>query len=100
MALVAVTGLGRISLFIFGFVFGINSSLHSYLILATNDFECVTMDVDFYYLSNAASRQAGTFPSGASYQFGGLLTCLACATILCLLSWLFKFSLKNLKEER
>ena len=100
MVRVVINGLERIGLFIFGFVFGINSSLHSYLILAINDFECVTMDVDFYYLSNADSRQAGTFPSGASYQFGGLLTCLACATILCLLRWLFTFSLENLEEER
>ena len=101
MDLVAVTGLGRISLFIFGCVFGINSSLHSYLILAISDFERVTMDVGFYYLSNAASRLTGIFLSGASYQFGGGITaCLACASILRLLSWLFKFSLANLEEER
>ena len=72
MARVVINGLRRTGLFIFGFVFAINSSLHSYLILAINDFECVTMDVGFYYLSNAASRLAGTFLSGASYQFGGL----------------------------
>ena len=100
MARVVINRLGRTGLFIFGFVFAINSSLHSYLILAINDFECVTMDVGFYYLSNAASRLAGTFLSGASYQFGGLPACLSCATILCLLCWLFTFSLEILKEER
>ncbi len=52
--------------------FAINSTLHSYLILALSDFERVTMDVGFYYLSNAASRLTGIFLSGASYQFGGL----------------------------
>jgi len=66
MALVVINELGRCGLFIFGFVFAINSSFHSYLILAINNFECVTMDVDFYCLSNAASRLAGTFPLGAS----------------------------------
>ena len=77
MVRVVINGLGRIGLFIFGFVFAINSSLHSYLILAISDFECVTMDVGFYYLSNAASRLTGTFLSGASYQFGGL-PCMSC----------------------
>ena len=84
MARVVINRLGRIGLFIFGFVFAINSSSHSYLILAINNFECVTMDVGFYYLSNAASGPAGTFLAGVSYQFGGLLACLACATILCI----------------
>ncbi len=61
MADFIINGVGRIGLFIFGFVFAINSSLHSYLILAINDFERVTMDVEFYYLSNATSRLTGTF---------------------------------------
>ena len=47
MACVAINKLGRTGLFIFGYVFAINSSLHSYLILAINDFKCVTMDVSF-----------------------------------------------------
>ena len=85
MAHVLINGSRRTVLSIFGFVFAINSSLHSYLILAINDFECVTMDVGFYYLSNAASRLAGKFLFGASYQFGGLPACLSWATILCLL---------------
>ena len=100
MAGFVINGVGRIGLFIFGFVFAINSSLHSYLILAINNFERATMDVVFYYLSNATSRLTGTFLSGTSIQFKGLLTCLACATLLCLLCWLFTFSLENLEEER
>ena len=88
-----------ISLFIFGFVFAINSSLHSYLILAFSDSERVTMDVGFYYMSNAAGRLLGTILSGLSYQFGGLPACLACATILCLFSWLLTFPLANLKNK-
>ena len=98
-ARVVINRLGRIGLFIFGFVYAINSCLHSYLILAISDFERKTMDVGFYYLSNAASRLTGTFLSGARYQFGGLPACLASAAVLCLLSWLFTFSLANLKKK-
>ncbi len=89
-----------IGLFIFGFVFAISSSLHSYLILAVSEPERVTMDVGFYYMSNAAGRLLGTFLSGVSYQFGGLPTCLACATMLCLFSWLLTFPLANLEKQR
>ena len=72
MAQVVINGLGRIGLLVLGFVFPINSTLHSYLILAISDFKRVTIDVGFYYLSNAANRLTGKFLSGASYQFGGL----------------------------
>ena len=89
-----------IGLFIFGFVFAINSSLHSYLILALSERERVTMDVGFYYMSNATGRLLGTFLSGVSYQFWGLPTCLACATMLCLFSWLLTFPLANLQKQR
>ena len=99
MAGFVINGVGRIGLFIFGFVFAINSCLRSYLMLANSDFERVTMDVGFYYLSNATSRLLGTFLSGA-ISVWGLPACLACATILCLLSWLFTLSLANLEEER
>jgi predicted MFS family arabinose efflux permease len=88
-----------IGLFGFGFVFAINSSLHSYLIIAFSDAERVTMDVGFYYMSNAAGRLLGTFLSGVSYQFGGLPACLACATILCLFSCLLIFPLANLQKK-
>ena len=82
-----------IGLFIFGIVFALNSSLHSYLILAFSDPKRVTMDVGFYYMSNATGRLIGTFFSGISYQLGGLPTCLACATAMCLFSWFLTFPL-------
>jgi predicted MFS family arabinose efflux permease len=66
----------------FGFVFAINSSLHSYLILAFSQAERVTMDVGFYYMSNAAGRLVGTLLSGVSYQLGGLPLCLATAAVM------------------
>ncbi len=71
-----------VGLLVFGAIFAVNSSLHSYLILAFTSEERVTMDVGFYYMSNAAGRLLGTVLSGASYQLGGLPLCLATATLL------------------
>ena len=73
-------------LLLFGVVFALNSSLHSYLILAFTSSERVTMDVGFYYMSNAAGRLVGTLLSGLSYQFGGLPLCLSTAALLAVLS--------------
>ncbi|SFD09232.1 organoarsenical effux MFS transporter ArsJ [Tropicimonas isoalkanivorans] len=72
----------------FGFVFAINSSVHSYLILAFTQHDRVTMDVGFYYMSNAAGRLIGTLLSGLSFQVGGLSLTLATAAIMAALSWL------------
>ncbi len=77
-----------VGLLAFGAVFAINSSLHSYLILAFTSAERVTMDVGFYYMSNAAGRLLGTLLSGLSYQFGGLPLCLGTAAVMAVLSWL------------
>ena len=75
-------------LLVFGFVFAINSSVHSYLILAFGAADRITRDVGFYYMANAAGRLAGTLLSGLSYQVGGLPLCLATAGIMATLSWL------------
>lgn len=75
-------------LLVFGAVFAVNSSLHSYLILAFSQADRVTMDVGFYYMSNAAGRLIGTLLSGLSYQVGGLSLCLATAAAMSALSWL------------
>ena len=73
----------------FGVVFALNSALHSYLILALTSAERVTMDVGFYYMSNAAGRLVGTLLSGVSYQLGGLPACLATAAVMAGLSRVF-----------
>lgn len=75
-------------LLVFGFVFAINSSVHSYLILAFGSAERITRDVGFYYMANAAGRLVGTLLSGLSYQFGGLPLCLATAGVMATASWL------------
>ncbi|KIQ67505.1 hypothetical protein Wenmar_03930 [Wenxinia marina DSM 24838] len=72
----------------FGAVFAVNSSLHSYLILAFSSSERVTMDVGFYYMANAAGRLLGTLLSGLTFQIGGLPLCLGTAALLVGLSWL------------
>ncbi|WP_282127913.1 organoarsenical effux MFS transporter ArsJ [Roseobacter litoralis] len=66
-------------LLIFGAVFAVNSSLHSYLILSFTKAERVTMDVGFYYMANACGRLAGTLLSGLTYQAGGLALMLGTA---------------------
>lgn len=76
-----------LGLLAFGFVFAVNSSVHSYLILAFSAAERVTMDVGFYYMANAAGRLLGTALSGISYQIGGLPLCLATAGVLAGASW-------------
>ena len=75
-------------LLVFGFVFAVNSSVHSYLILAFAKAERVSQDVGFYYMANAAGRLLGTLLSGVSYQMGGLPLCLATAGAMAALNWL------------
>jgi hypothetical protein len=75
-------------LLVFGFVFAVNASVHSYLILAYGSAERITRDVGFYYMANAAGRLIGTVLSGLSYQMGGLPLCLATAGAMALASWL------------
>ena len=68
---VVLVGLG-----VFGVVFAINSSVHSYLILAYSDGDKVAMNVGFYYMANAGGRLAGTLLSGILFQATGVDGCL------------------------
>ncbi|GGE01993.1 Major Facilitator Superfamily protein [Gemmobacter megaterium] len=77
-----------VGLLVFGFVFAVNSSVHSYLILAFGSADRITRDVGFYYMANAAGRLTGTLLSGVSYQIGGLPLCLATAGGMAAASWL------------
>jgi predicted MFS family arabinose efflux permease len=70
--LVVVGGLG-----LFGVVFAVSSSVHSYLILAYSEGDKVALNVGFYYMANAGGRLAGTVLSGVMYQQTGLVGCLA-----------------------
>jgi predicted MFS family arabinose efflux permease len=59
-------------LLVFGVVFALNSSVHSYLILAYSDADKVALNVGFYYTANAIGRLGGTLLSGVLYQIAGL----------------------------
>jgi len=65
-----------IGLLIFGFIFAVNSSLHSYLIVSFADNDGVSLDVGFYYMANALGRLVGTVLSGWVFQVFGLVACL------------------------
>ncbi len=65
-----------VGLLLFGVVFAVNSSLHSYLIVSLAREDGVSLDVGFYYMSNAAGRLLGTLLSGWIYQAYGLEACL------------------------
>ncbi|MDP3415401.1 organoarsenical effux MFS transporter ArsJ [Falsiroseomonas sp.] len=80
--LVVVVGLG-----LFGFVFAVNSSVHSYLVLAYAGSEKAAEDVGFYYAANAAGRFGGTLLSGLLYGMGGLAACLAGSALMLLACW-------------
>jgi MFS family permease len=75
-----------IGLLIYGGVFAINSSIHSFLIVAFSKRDSVSADVGFYYMANAAGRLTGTLLSGLIYQQYGLVACLAVSSIMVIAS--------------
>ncbi|MDX5298943.1 MAG: organoarsenical effux MFS transporter ArsJ [Gammaproteobacteria bacterium] len=68
-------------LLVFGALFAVNSSLHSYLIVSYAQADGVSLDVGFYYMSNALGRLLGTVLSGWVYQTWGLEACLWISTL-------------------
>jgi len=86
--LVVVIGLG-----LFGFVFAVNSAVHSYLVLAYTEAEHAALNVGFYYMANAVGRLLGTLLSGLAYQWGGLVMCLGLSAVFLLLAWAFSQAL-------
>ncbi len=86
--LVVVLGLA-----LFGIPFAVNSSLHSYLILAYAGSEKAAEDVGFYYAANAGGRLAGILLSGALYQSGGIVACLIGSAVMLALCWALTFLL-------
>ena len=81
---VAVVG----GLAVFAVVFAMNSSIHSYMILAYTDAESVSLNVGFYYMANAAGRLVGTLLSGVLFLWGGLQACLFTSSLLVAAAWL------------
>ena len=79
---VVVAGLG-----VFGIAFAVNSSVHSYLVLAYAGSEKAAEDVGFYYAANALGRFIGTLLSGLLYQWGGLLYALLGSALMLFVCW-------------
>lgn len=80
-------------LLLFGVIFAINSSLHSYLIVSYAKGDGVSLDVGFYYMSNAMGRLIGTLLSGWVYQQYGLGACLWISSAFVLLAALISLGL-------
>ena len=85
---VVVAGLG-----VFGVAFAVNSSVHSYLILAYAGSEKAAEDVGFYYAANALGRFIGTLLSGLLYQWGGLLFGLVGSALMLAMCWALTLAL-------
>ena len=73
-----------IGLLVFGAVFALNSSVHSFLVLEYAEGDKAAMNVGFYYMANAAGRLIGTLLSGLLFQYGGALWALMGSTIFLL----------------
>lgn len=87
-------------LMLFGVVFAINSSLHSYLIVSMADADGVSLDVGFYYMANAMGRLLGTILSGWVFQLYGLAACLVISFTFICLAALISAKLPALKANR
>lgn len=96
---VAVTAVVIGGLFVFGVAFALNSSLHSYLILAYADDDDVSVDVGFYYSANAAGRLVGTLLSGLLYLWGGLAIALWGAAAFVAITWLLTLRLPAVERD-
>lgn len=82
-----------IGLLVFGILFALNSALHSYLIVHYADRDSVSLDIGFYYMTNAAGRLSGTVLSGWLYQVSGIEACLLVSAVLIGLTALISIAL-------
>jgi len=82
-----------IGLILFGAIFAINSSLHSFLILNYSREGLVSLDVGFYYMANAMGRLLGTILSGAIFQWYGLEACLIVSSLFLSITTLISIAL-------
>jgi MFS family permease len=87
-------------LMLFGAVFAVNSSLHSYLIVSYAGRDGVSLDVGFYYMANAMGRLIGTLLSGWVYQGYGLSACLWISSAFLFATVLVSIGLPRLQQRR
>jgi hypothetical protein len=89
-----------VGLCVFGVLFAVNSSVHSYLILAYAGSEKAAEDVGFYYAANAAGRFLGILLSGLLYGIGGMVACLVGAAVMLGVCWGVTLALPVGQKER
>lgn len=89
-----------IGLMIFGAVFAVNSSLHSYLIVSYAKGDGVSLDVGFYYMANAMGRLIGTILSGWVFQTWGFAACLWVSFTFLALTTLISFWLPSRTNQK
>lgn len=82
-------------LLVFGALFAVNSSLHSYLIVRYAQADGVSLDVGFYYMANAMGRLIGTVLSGWLFQVYGLVICLSVSSSFLVLAALLSLALPS-----
>ena len=80
-----------VGLCVYGVLFAITSSLHSWLVVSLHDDDRTAERVGFYYAANAVGRLAGTLLSGFLYAAGedpaeGLVYCLYASVIAVILA--------------
>ena len=96
--------LRKYPMLVFGAVFAINSSLHSYLIVSYAGRDGVSLDVGFYYMANALGRLVGTLLSGWVFQLAGqgdsgLQACLWVSSAMLVLAVLISLGLPSNTEQ-
>ncbi len=92
-------------LLLFGAVFAVNSSLHSYLIVSYAGSDGVSLDVGFYYMANAMGRLIGTLLSGWVFQLAGqgsegLQACLWISAAMLALTVVISLGLPSLARDQ
>jgi hypothetical protein len=90
-AQVAIIG----GLALFGFIFALNSAVHSYLILDYTDGDKVALNVGFYYMANAGGRLVGCLLSGVLFELAGLRGCLWSTFVFALMAALIALALPH-----
>ncbi|OEU18849.1 MFS general substrate transporter [Fragilariopsis cylindrus CCMP1102] len=93
----------------FAFIFAINSSIHSFLVVKYASKDKIAASVGFYYMSNACGRLFGTLGSGFLYSYvgedygdaagndavAGLASCFLAGTICSLLAAAITFKIDD-----
>ncbi|KAA0873719.1 organoarsenical effux MFS transporter ArsJ [Nitrincola tapanii] len=92
-----------LGLLLFGALFAINSSLHSYLIVSYAGQDGVSLDVGFYYMANAMGRLIGTLLSGWVFQLAGqgtsgLQACLLISGLMLAVTVVISLGLPGVKK--